>query len=271
MFKAKMRFQVLVVVAVVLLLASGVLADWSETVWVTGDDGNKVYELEWYIVMMVRQMIEAGNGTEELRALAALHEYWAALKGAPATEDEIFVSVVPSGAVTPIGSTGNLSALPLTGLAASPGGTLFAGGNPGLYSINESTGAATLIGEFGIAGDVTCEGGMAFADDSTLYMAGSNNKLYTVDTATGQASQVGSGSMGYSGVAAMLFIDDTLYGFSNGNRDIISINTSSGAGTWAVDYPANLLGNVTGAALPEPATLGLLLLGGLALLQRRRS
>lgn len=267
MSKTKMRLQVLVVVAVVLLLASGVLADWSETVWVTGDDGNKVYELEWDIVMMVRQMIEAGNGTEELRALAALHEYWAALKGAPATEDEIFVSVVPSGAVTPIGSTGNLSALPLTGLAASPGGTLFAGGNPGLYSINESTGAATLIGEFGIAGDVTCAGGMAFADDSTLYMAGSNNKLYTVDTGTGQATQ--KGPMGYSGVAAMLFIDDTLYGFSNNNRDIISINTSSGAGSWAVDYPAALLGNVTGAALPEPATLGLLLMGGLVLLRRR--
>lgn len=86
----------------------------------------------------------------------------------------------------------------IDGLAFSALDVLFALGQTpqdNLYSVNQVTGALTLIGPTGVLGS-NFLGGLDFVG-STLY-AVINDSLYTLDTTTGAATLVGS--IGFSGV-----------------------------------------------------------------------
>ena len=117
---------------------------------------------------------------------------------------------------------------------------------------------------------------MAFADDGTLYAAASpsgdpfGGYLYTLNSNTGQMTLIGPIGSSHIDIDTLTYAPDGfLYGvdtLSVSGTDLYKIEPSTGNRTFVVQLPGGVNGlHVT----PEPATLGLLLIGGLALLGRR--
>jgi hypothetical protein len=155
-------------------------------------------------------------------------------------------------------------------------GTMFGAAFDGSwYTINRSTGAATLVGATGLG--LNYWGG-AFDSSGDMFLANGNgansSNLYSVNASTGHATLIGS--IGYA-VAQLDFEQGTLFGFTADGTSIISVNTTTGAGTFvAAQDPA--LNTVFGAATtdslatPEPASFISLAIGavvGLAWRKRR--
>ena len=162
----------------------------------------------------------------------------------------------------------------LNSLVFDSNGNLFAA-NSALYSVNTNTGSASLLGNGGASysssGDLAFVGGALY-----LSSAGSNDKLVSLNTSTGFASNVGS--IGYGSVYGMATNDNVhLYGMSGTN--VITINTTTGAGQFAVNYGGQGLGTAWGTAfvseanpVPEPETYAMMLagLGLLGFMARRK-
>ena len=110
----------------------------------------------------------------------------------------------------------------MDGLAFSPGGTLFGldqavapfGGplvQPALYTIDPTTGVATLVGSTGVSGSFGL-GGLAFRSDGALFgtftsFGASDSNLYRIDPSTGAATFVGS--TGFGQLDGLAFLDTT--------------------------------------------------------------
>ena len=96
-----------------------------------------------------------------------------------------------------------------------------------LYSIDEATGAAALIGPLGIGG-----GGGWYSlstGASSLYFANGAN-LYTIDTGSGAATLVGD--LGGPLMGGMAYENGVLWGGVNSpSLEVATINTTSGAAT----------------------------------------
>jgi hypothetical protein len=140
-----------------------------------------------------------------------------------------------------------------------------------LYSINPTTGAATLIGATGVppidsadfSGDLFSDSLMG--DGSTLYVSEQifgastlSEMFYTVNPGNGDTTTVGGlpedsfvGS-GYLGGSYYLFSADA-------NSPIFTVNPSTGATSFVTDSQVAVYGAVS--AVPEPRTLGLVLAG----------
>lgn len=197
---------------------------------------------------------------------------------------------VATGASTSIG----LAGVQLTDIAFSPSGQLFGAGYSSLYSLSTTTGAATLIGDFG----VSTINALAFRPDGALFAAGGTT-LYSVNPATGAATATGAipassagdlefysgslymstttnilyrindvqnpvngvfeGPFGFSSVLGLAAGDDgVLYGVAG--TQVFSINVGNGAGTLRANYSGGLLSNAQGATALVPApSAGLLL------------
>jgi hypothetical protein len=126
------------------------------------------------------------------------------------------------------------------------GGFTTEGGGPSsLVTIDTTTGDVAAVGAMGIDNPT---GGLAW-DGTTLYTvnsgAGGSAILYTVDTALGTATEVGA-------VSEQLF----------------TVDPATGTASRIGDLGTNGATSIT--AIPEPASLGLLLLAA-GLLRRRRS
>jgi hypothetical protein len=146
------------------------------------------------------------------------------------------------------------------------------GGTQDLYSINPSTGAATLIGPTGLGygswrGLSTNSGALYFADGANLY---------TLNTTTGAATLVGAFG-GSAEMGVLLTEGGVLYGGDDVHNTVDTINISTGAAT--VGPSSGLPGSFYGLApnpiptstTPEPGAWGILA-GGIAamVLIRRR-
>ena len=94
--------------------------------------------------------------------------------------------------------------------------------NDSLYSINEATGAAALIGALG-SGDwdsLAALGGTLYAINNT------NDSLYSINEATGVAALIGAlGSGDWNSLAGL---GGTLYAINNTNNSLYSINEATG-------------------------------------------
>jgi Ca2+-binding RTX toxin-like protein len=146
-----------------------------------------------------------------------------------------------TGAVTPIGNSG----VGLTDIAFSPSKELFGETFTTLYSINQTTGVATAIGDFGGSADEL--NGLVFSQNGTLYGSGGTG-LYTINTTTGTATLIGnSGLSNFVSAGDLAFVNGTLYeAVTNGSvSDLAKINPTTGA--------AALVGQVTG----DPGLYGL--------------
>lgn len=175
-----------------------------------------------------------------------------------------------TGATTIVGSGSN--AYGATGSTVSGlYGIENIGGGLRLFVINPINGATTLIGSTGLTtGSVY---GVS-TGSSSLYLANDTN-LYTLNTSTGAATLVGS--MGSVTLGGMVSIGGVLYGgVFTPTVEIATLNTSTGAaaiGPLVSGAQGNFYGlaSFASASTPEPATFGLLLVGGALLAVGRGS
>ncbi len=145
-------------------------------------------------------------------------------------------------AVTLVGPSGQ----ELTDIAFNPSGQLFGETSNALYSIDQTSGAATEIGPLGGNGELN---GLTFGSDGTLYSSGGSD-LYTVNPTTGAATLVGDLGLGsgYASAGDLAFNGGQLYesvGAGFGASDLVRVDPATGAGT--------IVGEIVG----DPNVLGL--------------
>ncbi len=205
---------------------------------------------------------------------------------------------VVTGDVDLIGNMG----VQMTDIAFDPSGNLFGISFGGLYGIDATTATPTFLGSHGIAGG----NALVFGADGTLYAAGGTPNLYTLNTGTGASTNLGAtgfasggdlaffngqlylanassdlvhidlanlanssliGDFGFASVFGLATGDNNvLYGV--GGTQIFTVDVSTGAGSNAVNYAGQGLGQAFGQSfytesgapppVPEPATLVLL-------------
>lgn len=188
----------------------------------------------------------------------------------------IFTVNTANGTPTSIGNSG----VDIDDFGSTTSGLYALGTNFDLYSINPTTGAATLVGATGISSFGSWR---SLSTNSNLLYFSNGTDLYTLNTSTGAATLVGS--LGSSTeLGAMLFEDGTLYGGENTpGLDVDTINPGTGAasvlvgvtGTTSSFYAIapNPIPSSGPPAVPEPGSLTLLgsgLFGIAAWLRRRR-
>jgi hypothetical protein len=157
-------------------------------------------------------------------------------------------SIDPSGTVSTVGATGIGDYLYAS--VANVGGHLYIqdsgaglGLGANLYSVNKSTGAATLVGSN------TASDYLAYnSSNSTLYALGDGvggDKIFTINTSTGASTFVANQQAGTYGVSCGSFNNGTLWAMdggyilstinpSTGNRT--TIHTFSGTTYWGMAW-----------------------------------
>jgi hypothetical protein len=203
----------------------------------------------------------------------------------PRANGELFSINPTTGAATDLGPLN----FPPDGAAGNGNGTLFsldfAAPSAGLFSMVLPSNSATLIGNV----PFTADGLVAVDSEGNLFAAGNGDgSFYEVNTTDASSMLIGNtGSMqsppcafqacGYSSTLfAGTFIGNTLYGFSANtpNNTIVTIDTSNAAMTIGpnIDLPENYqISAATASAVPEPATLALMVMGVVGIGASRRS
>lgn len=126
--------------------------------------------------------------------------------------------------------------------------------------------------------------GLAYKD-GLLYASDTNDEnssLFSINVLNGLDELIDSdiqyiGQIGYGQVGALTFVDDILYGASNLQNSLFSINLGTGFGTFMDNWGAAIEGIAAVhpgamAAVPEPGTLVLIALGilGIHCIRRKR-
>ena len=142
------------------------------------------------------------------------------------------------------------------GLAAI-GNTLYMtdANNGGLYTVNTTTGVATIVGTAasGFRVGETRPYGLA-AIGNTLYMVGSETRrLYTLSTSNGRARAVSSSQLGIFNPRGLAAIGNTLYVVTVSRPALYTINTTTGIAT--------RIGSATNFSVGEGAPTGLASIG----------
>lgn len=192
---------------------------------------------------------DVGNTGHALTALA--FSPGGVLYGSTASVDfdsgQLVVVDSTTGLATLIGPFG-LGNSTLTDLSFSSLGTLYgvSSGDLGLFTVNTSTGAATLVGD---SGWTDSGGGVSFCPSGTLYYisqgAHVNGAFQSIDPSNGNLTTIATLS-GYSpsnaNISALACsIAGTLYGVATlTNQDLISVNTTSAVATLLGTTSANL-------------------------------
>jgi hypothetical protein len=122
--------------------------------------------------------------------------------------------------------------------------------NMNLYSIDPSTGAATLIGPTGLSPSAVVEG--MSSGSSSLYVT-VNSSLYIINTTTGAASLVGTSSSGLFGPTVLEA--GVLYSGAADPSAIWMLSLNNGMGTYVANVSGadtNFWGLAPDVAVPAP-------------------
>ncbi len=154
-----------------------------------------------------------------------------------------------------------LGAINISDLAVQPGTGILFGmrrsdssglGGGRLYTINTTTGVATLIGPTG-----AFFGSIAFAPNGTLYMSWSNmsgtsTSLMTINPAN--ATTIVSVPAGFYGALAVRPTDSAIFAGNGEDHQIFTIDPTTGNATLVGDTGTNLVGGMAFQPPPPPTT-----------------
>ncbi|MFH1747313.1 MAG: PEP-CTERM sorting domain-containing protein [Planctomycetota bacterium] len=197
--------------------------------------------------------------------------------------DAKLYSIDPStAATTEIGPLGLPTFVSEGGLAFSPAGVAYGvntgswAGGAELFTINLGTGAATSVGNMGPGVDVN---GLAWRSDGMLVgIERPTNSLVQIDPSTAVMTVIATLEPAVGASGGMAAIGDTGY-FACGNdystipgaNALFTIDLYTGAHELVGSFDPWVTGiGIGGLALPEPGSLALLVLAGLAAARRRR-
>lgn len=150
---------------------------------------------------------------------------------------------------TLVGSIGDYAGLPLinlSGLTYGPGQELYAvsGSQKGLIRISSSSGAATFIGSFGLAGQGqgqfdALDLSMTYGCDGSFWLAsGIRKELWRVNAQSGGTTLIGSTGRQISGLAMR---NGVLYGTGIGSdQGLYKISTETAAATLVGSYTGDI-------------------------------
>ena len=172
--------------------------------------------------------------------------------------------------------------LSLADIAFQPGtNTLFgitnpdgAGVGPGnLYTINLTTGVATLVGNTGLFFDT-----IAFAPNGTLYLAGEQLGMMGPDASTDQLDTIDpTNAMILSTVKTSDFFgalairsDGTIFGGNGDQHTLFTVNPTTGAETLVGDTGSNFVGGLVFVTPETGSSLGFLVIALIAVAGARR-
>jgi hypothetical protein len=186
------------------------------------------------------------------------------------------VTVIGPFNAGPVNSSGNPATM--ADLSFDSSGKLFGIGSiggPQLYSINTTTGKATVIGDTGLTS--TTGGGLELSSAGVIFGTPTASRFGTYDGVTGMYTNIANPNKPAGGGAygALSFNGGVLYGLNVGPGSpppthLVTINTATGDVT-DIGATPNSLDAIAFRAIPEPATW---LLTGSALLigmlRRRR-
>jgi hypothetical protein len=185
------------------------------------------------------------------------------------------VSIIGSFNAGPFNSGGTPATM--ADLAFDSAGNLYGVasiGGPNLYSINVTTGQATLVGPNG-ATTSTAGGGIAISSGGGFYGTPSSSRFGTYDSGTGAYTNIANPAKPVGGAYGALDFDGSvLYGLNVGAGSpppthLVTIDPATGAVT---DLGASITAlDAIAFQVPEPATFVLMLAGTLmGLISRRR-
>ncbi len=101
--------------------------------------------------------------------------------------------------------------------------------NDSLYTLDVTTGAATLVGAYGVEAAVVMHGLEWNDNNSTLYGSSSHNGgLYTINTTTGAATLVGTNGLTSFNNLVFAQNTNTMYGTNSSTDSFYSVDLSTG-------------------------------------------
>jgi PEP-CTERM motif len=228
------------------------------------------------------------NNPVELAGLGVLNGGLYGISDNDAASNTVYMINSSNGDLSVVGSSGSADIQSVSFGSTTGGLYALARGNTSigqannefyLYSINLSTGSATLAGDTGVA---VGGGYYGLSTNSNVLYFSSGNTLYTLSTTTGLANSLGqmgadpSYPAGTMTVGAMVFENGMLYGGEDlPYQKVDVLNTGTGGATFGPAY--NTTSGITGyfsglAPVPEPETYAMMLagLGLVAFIAKRR-
>src|SRR5262249_18016308 len=145
------------------------------------------------------------------------------------------VSVIGAFNAGPVNSSGTPATM--ADLAFDSAGNLYGVasiGGPNLYSINATTGQATLVGPNGVSSSTTA-GGVAISSGSVFYGTPTSSRFGTYHSGTGAFTNIANPAKPLGGAYGALDFDGSvLYGLNVGSGSpppthLVTINTATGA------------------------------------------
>lgn len=186
-----------------------------------------------------------------------------------AADSELYTINTTTGATSAVGASGTF----LNALDGDNGTLYAAGGEAGcnippsvpcdsFYTVSTSTGAASLVGSgtYDSSGDLEGDPNASGSLFLTSQPDASTDELWVINAATGNGTSLGD--IGYAEVYGLAYTNGILYGFNDVGNNVLTIDPTTGAGTYLTSYSPNF--EILGAAVnnvPEPREIGVVLAG----------